>query len=482
MPLNLPHADTNSLLKVALKGVDEVCNRLGITLGDNEAQGFVRHFFVGFSGRLKTPRIAKRYVNAITFALPIMATETKPTDLMLTEGLRVFWPDLYLYMKRNRDNFTGRVFDRSFTKENNEFKKRILTEIHSTLKSATIDEKKGVEDLIEHLFPRTVTLFRNNYSPGDEQSEWREQKRIAHSDYFDRYFSYTVPAGDISDGLVDEIISLTNVGDSAAIQKKLLETVNSENADKFISKVWDRSKSLSDDSRVALVTTFAKNGSIFPNQNGSFFIGSPHRRAAMLMAEIMCGVKNRKLAVGLAKSVMSDGNPLDFLVEGSRWLRSQNLEKRGLSFTKRENDQITKSLSDRIKKESSSSNLFEAHPSAAASLLDVWAFWGNEHQPLKYLRSLIKNDLKILPKILRAFATKSYSLDTGIPLFQAFEAENYKRLTKLISGEELMIAAKKYLGAKEFSKIKEYQETKTGDDNEVVRQFVFLHNKFLAPK
>ena len=103
VPLHLPAADELSLRKLTFEGVDAAVKLAGIELTEDHVNAFVRHFVDGFEPSLTTPRQAKRYANALTFALPVLKGEVHPVDQMLIEGIRVFYPELYVALRDNED-------------------------------------------------------------------------------------------------------------------------------------------------------------------------------------------------------------------------------------------------------------------------------------------------------------------------------------------------------------------------------------------
>jgi predicted KAP-like P-loop ATPase len=105
VPLHLPPADQLELQKLIFAGVDAALSASGISLSTEQVEAFVCHFVDGIEPRLTTPRQVKLYVNALTFALPILKGEVHPVDQMLIEGIRVFYPKLYVG--------TPSMFDRS---------------------------------------------------------------------------------------------------------------------------------------------------------------------------------------------------------------------------------------------------------------------------------------------------------------------------------------------------------------------------------
>ena len=52
--------------------MDEALRESATEMSQNQVNEFVRHFIDGIQIRLKTPRMAKRYANALHFALTIL--------------------------------------------------------------------------------------------------------------------------------------------------------------------------------------------------------------------------------------------------------------------------------------------------------------------------------------------------------------------------------------------------------------------------
>ena len=107
MPLHLPPADELSLRKITFEGVDRVLKTAEIDLNDEEVQHFVNNFIRGVQLRLTTPRLAKRYVNALTFGIPILKGEVNIVDQMLVEAVRIFYPKLHVAIRTHPDVFLG---------------------------------------------------------------------------------------------------------------------------------------------------------------------------------------------------------------------------------------------------------------------------------------------------------------------------------------------------------------------------------------
>src|SRR5207249_4148719 len=93
-------------------GVDAALRLGGIELTKAQVEAFIRHFIDGLEPRVTTPRQARLYGNVLAFALPILKGEVNPVDQMLIEGIRIFYPKLYVLIRDNRELFMTRREER----------------------------------------------------------------------------------------------------------------------------------------------------------------------------------------------------------------------------------------------------------------------------------------------------------------------------------------------------------------------------------
>jgi predicted KAP-like P-loop ATPase len=107
VPLDLPQIATSSLRAFCFRILETVLRDASIALGDDAVRQLVMAFDAGLLPRLKTPRMAGRYGNILSFALPILKDEVNTVDLILIEGIRIFHPRLYDCIRDNPGVFLG---------------------------------------------------------------------------------------------------------------------------------------------------------------------------------------------------------------------------------------------------------------------------------------------------------------------------------------------------------------------------------------
>jgi predicted KAP-like P-loop ATPase len=211
VPLHLPPLDAMQLRQMVFDGIAAALLQSGIKLEREGVDAFAHHFVGGLEPYLRTPRHAKLYVNAVTFALPLLKEEAHPVDLLLIEGIRVFHPKLYLAIRDNADLFLGGGRDPDQNVEGAQ-RRHLMELIGKSVGDLTPEQNASLRhDLLEALFPR---LKARRYER-DREPDWAREQRICSQQYFQRYFRYSVPPGDIGD---QEVKSFLNGIASSTIQ------------------------------------------------------------------------------------------------------------------------------------------------------------------------------------------------------------------------------------------------------------------------
>ena len=106
VPLPIPKAHSESLRRFCSERIENSMRKSAISLSKEEKERFDYQFRTNILIRLRTPRLAIRYSNILSFSLPLLKGEVNIVDLMLIEALRVFYPDHYSFVKNNPDYFT----------------------------------------------------------------------------------------------------------------------------------------------------------------------------------------------------------------------------------------------------------------------------------------------------------------------------------------------------------------------------------------
>jgi hypothetical protein len=474
VPLILPKADEISLRQLCFKGVDQAVKDAEIQLTESQVQEFVRHFIDGLEVRLSTPRMAKRYTNALAFALPILKGEVNPVDLMLTEGIRVFYPQLYEFIRTNPEMFHGVLVSGHNTEKE---KEKIRTTINDLLSLYTSDEAIRVRSLLETLFPKLKAVFGNYHYGSEWQTTWANEQRVSSGDYFYRYFSYTIPEGDIPDLVIEQFLSQIQNSSYQDIAALIVEMINTRNADKVLLKFRRKERQISETDSSILAKALAISGSLFPNVKQMFSFTGAFSQSAILIHKLLLNIPKGDKRVNIAKEIVMIADPLPFSTEILRWLLSpEDKNEAERTFTKDEESTLGKIVATRISSVAKSENLYLSYEDNGPSLFWVWSQWGDTKEVAKYLeKSFDASDRNIL-EFLKTYLPTAWGLESGLSQKDDFERSQYNSVAKLIDPN---IVANKLIAIygndiKDVTGGFEYRAKPV--DERVAYQFAGIHN------
>ncbi len=122
VPLVLPYISKNDLDKIFI-------NRLNIIINipDEEYDNsyFSEIYYNGLAENFENLRDIERYMNVFSLGINLAREELNINDYIVITLIKVFEPDLYEYIKNNKEYFSGTKFDEFLNKD----KKEILTEL-----------------------------------------------------------------------------------------------------------------------------------------------------------------------------------------------------------------------------------------------------------------------------------------------------------------------------------------------------------------
>jgi len=476
VPLRLPPPDELSLRQFCFEGVDEAIKLADISLSEEQVQTYVRHFIEGLENRLRSPRMCKRYANALAFALPILAGEVNAVDLMLIEGIRVFYPSLYSFLRKNKDLFSGVLIESRFDRSKE--REEAVTTIDQALAQYPIEDQRRARELLKELFPKLSGLYGNVHYGSDCVRSWTAEQRVASSEYFDRYFSYAIPDGDIPDGDILELIKVCNGTDVEVVTRRLGELLTARNAAKFICKLRTREDSLPPGVSLVLGLSLATSGGAFPNPETLFSFTTPFSQAGILIAQLAKNVPTGEDRCNYAKDVLASANPLTFAIECFRWLRTGE-EKEGTDrlLPRDTEDELGAFVAQRIASEAKEKPIHLACGKDTPTVLWAWGHWGKRGDPDAHVAEVLRQDPATVLDFLKTFMPSAWGMETGLPIKGDFNEDEYKKLGGVVNPEIVYEAVVAVFGTQLESEVpytvlhsKPFQE-------KIAFQFASVHRK-----
>jgi hypothetical protein len=325
VPLPLPPSSKQARRALAVEGIDAALALADVTLSNDDGRRLGDIFNKAFLSRITTPRIAKRFGNALTFALPILAGEVDIIDLILIEAVRIFYPELYAAIRNNEDAFLGTVFDPLSLMNESDAKTYVARAIQSALEVYSADDRRAAGITIQALFPRTGAsgLFKAGTYSSDFNERWANEKRIGAKEYFPRYFYYGVPEDDISDQDIERFLAkIPGEGvDKLSEEFKTLSSNNREHV--LIEKLRQKEDNMPPEKAAILALVVALSGNHLPYSHPTdrFFGLGTYSQASALIRHLFHQIEDQNARESLAIEIAERIEPFPFAYDYSSWMR-----------------------------------------------------------------------------------------------------------------------------------------------------------------
>jgi hypothetical protein len=469
VPIHLPPITESALLVYCYECVEDSLREANIELTDQEAQTFGTLFQRSLARNVTTPRMAKRYANALTFSLTLLQGEVHLGELMLIEGLRVFLPRCFESIRDNKNLLLqpGRTLTNSKSEAD-----VVESLVKSALTEATNENCNRITELIKVLFPRTTGV---NYNQ-EWDAKWSKEKRIAAKDYFDRYFALSITASDVSDikvgALLNNIDELSH--EEAANQFNGLLT--SRNVAAVISKLRFAEDLVSPTQAAMLIRVVSDRSTVFPASVQQTF-GSPFQQAAILVSQLLRRVPDERRRQELCSEMLRDTPSLLFACEVMRWSLSDDTTKNAV-FSADGETLLKEQLVMRIQMHLAdlADPIYMVEPRAALTYLTFWEWFEGGRAVKDYL--MLEKHPDTVFSFLRM--TSPMSIDSP-PARMPFRREQYNLMTKFVDAAVIANIVTGRFGST-LDAPQYHAKEPCSDDESMAHQFMFVHNAVLAER
>jgi hypothetical protein len=473
VPLHLPAADPRALRKVAFEDVDAALNVAGIELDEHQVNAFVLLYNDAFASRIQTPRVAKRYGNALMFALPILKGEVNPVDQMLLEGIRVLYPRVYEHIRLNPDLFLQESrSERRSEQQKKEDEQRLQPAFEGLLDA----QVRGLKNLLLHLFPRLSAVLGGAIHGSDSDPVWNREQRLCSSNYFQRYFNYAVPKYDVPDAALNEIVRLGNSGNLTDFNTLLGATIEAAPT-RLVEKLHSIQGSLDPDVAAAIARTVVKYGAFFLHDKNTFAWLSTFSQAAILVSKLTERIPKGEQRASVAGELVAAAEPIGFAVECLRWLSDPDdrpEEERILPLSVQ--SAIGAALADRIRNSVRDTPAWRIYGKDTLTVLFAW--WrANKSDVEQHLKTHL--DKTNVSEFLRLFVGTGTSLETGMTSTGYFDADCYSSVGHLIDPSVIMSLLVERFGS--LDQAEYHAGSDLPLDDRIAGQFAYLHRKKREP-
>ena len=477
VPLHLPPASPEKLQQLMFSGCDRAIRANGLELPDGQNFELGNSLVEGVGAALKTPRQTKLFENAITFAIPLLKGEVRPVDQILIEAIRIFYPTIYQAVRSN----PAKVLS---TPERQGQQPLPQSPIDAAIEALDVleTEKAQVRRLLEHLFPR---LGRMGHGPDWDQS-WAAEKRICSRDYFDRYFTYAVPTGDLSDQSVDQLVTKAVEGDEASVAVIVEAAFDRDAVGLLIRKLRSREGAIDPRAARGLSLALATRASRFPITNDILLGNFTLIQGATLISKLAARLE-RAQQDALIADVAEQADSLHFVQEVISSARART-SNQGEPYGFLEPDRLhapTGILMKRLKEEAANVGLFAAAGDQLGRVVYCIEMTGSAKTTAD-LRNYLVETLLAAPgnagEFLRAFTGRSQG-GSGVIGFSDFTRATYAAMADLLDPNLVYAQLREVHGPGLDDAVWEEDWAGTADvDNRLAHQFAALHQNPELPE
>lgn len=471
VPLHLPPADEIELRKMTFEGVDAALSQAGIQLNEEQTGAFVRHFVDGIEPVLRSPRQARLYGNALLFALPLLKGEANPVDVMLVEGLRVFHPKLYGYIRENPDKFARQ--ERQANRHENEERVALAEKIESLVMHEEKEVRTQIRDrLIEVLFPR----LQNMGYGGDWDVRWSREQRVCSSEYFQRYFSYAIPQRDVSDLDVERFIQYADDSNSEGLEGLWQTSIARSATEQFVRKLRLREEAVNAVAATNIALIVANHSDAVPRQKAMMLSDWGFTQAAILVAHLLRRVPQGE-RVQTAIRIIEAMTSLPFAFECFRWIRTDDTdpaEEAKRLVSKEDETLLGRLLAQRIQTAASNAPIYRTFGEDAPRLLWLWNKYGSAAEAAAHLVTSFDADKEAVVEFLCTYVGLAWGMESGLAHRGDFNRNDYDAVKVLVAPDEIMQRLQDLYGDALDSSSHRFGDT-VPYKNRVANQFAFIH-------
>jgi predicted KAP-like P-loop ATPase len=472
LPLKIPVAQEHDLAAYCNELIDDVLVENQITLDSKEHHRFKNAFGKFILPILKTPRQVIRYVNALSFSLPMLTGEANTVDLMLFDALKIFYPEYYEFVKHNSEYFLY-GYPKPETGEAATKKQEITEHLQKLGKELTIKQKRSVEQLLVEFFPLLKRAFENKNIWYDDQNrdiQWFKDKRVCSREYFSRYFSYAVTKGTIPDILFSQFIK--------SVPSKSIEELV-EDATKFI-ELSDIAKFLTKLSYYASDYDYQTNEQLLrliSSLSNLFNLGQlQFRLDAFQGVEFIENALNKciydKKGYTLATELIESATCLNFAFYIMKICREIELKEKKFANEQQYQALVTFFI-QKVKSTGQGFSFFEKF-NGKSSVWQFLEYWNeSNHQDLnEYVKVTIEQNISNIAPLLNIFVSEIYTTQSKDPYRGNFEKKTFDDFKVLIDIEFIINKIKQHLGdsLKEAAKFLDRHDNTQTNEN-IMKQF-----------
>ena len=265
--IGLPLIDQDEIDKFISESLQKIIDTHKLRLSQATWERFAQIYYQVLSiSLINNIRTAKRYLNSVSFTIPILREEVDFADFLVLEAVRVFFPRVYMALPKRKKDLTS--FESAYGLDT--MRKIRLAEqqairdwIAKDLPSK--DDVEICERLIGFLFPSIGAFFQNPSNPSiiTREDIYLANQRVCVNQYFDRYFKFQIPKGEISSNIISTIVDNLNSDNTPPEEITPIILSEKENLPQLLTKLIYHVNDINITGRTKLVKILGSQGNLF---------------------------------------------------------------------------------------------------------------------------------------------------------------------------------------------------------------------------
>jgi predicted KAP-like P-loop ATPase len=444
VPFELPAPDQNDLSKLFFDKINLIFK--DVPDEEHEHTYFGNLYHDGVKHFLTTPRDVVRLTNTLSITYPPVAGEVNYCDFIAIESIRVFEPEIYDFIRRNEQLFSGVLSESRSSQVESESNQKVLQEVFTKAKKIAPTE---IKSFLERMFPKVESITGNMMYGYDHLSFWRKEKKICSPELFSTYFRFSLPINSISFNEINSVVSRTLVLTELVTCFQSLAIEILPNGKSKISIVLDRILDYLDDlneiqlkNLISIIFLIGDDLLLECDESQEMFsFGGNDIRLGRLMYQCLRKMSNdTEIRFDALKSAYINGNSVIMMCHEAVSLGQQHGKYSNKEDAKDDylielshQEELEKILLSKIREFSKNNTLVINHNTV--DLLYDWKRWADESEPQKWVKSKLEERPKDLVFLLVGFVTKSHSHGFGDLVSKTTTRLNVKNLSSFVDLE-----------------------------------------------
>ena len=238
----------------------------GLEHGHFDEAEWANIFHLVIGPLLRTPRDARRLVNAVPTAVALAGAEVALVDLLAIESIRVLLPDVFAEISRCAELLTS-TENLSHRDDVDSSRDRF-----EGLLASAGDRQREVREFCRRIFPASRKWLDNHHYGSNWLSSWRKDGRLAHPDVLSFYLEKGLPASVLGERQVRKLFA--QLGDAEALNSQV-KALDAEALEHALGRLEAYEEDFPPEVAHAAVPVFLNEGDrLREEKRGMFDLGS----------------------------------------------------------------------------------------------------------------------------------------------------------------------------------------------------------------